>query len=402
MTQHSEPKSPEKTAVNPVKQLSTLARWLESMNRRFWRKLAQAAEDAPGARATGTRLVRLVRVMVLAALSFTVNEVPVRSAALVFTTLLAFIPLAIILSSVAGFMGYLNLLQELIPSLMGSLNLDLPIDFIIEGLERADSVGFHQLGIFGTCGLLIGFYLSMSNIEEAMNRVWNVRQHRGWLGRVIRYTPFLLLLLVLMVASVFLLFRAHQYLDTFLQDVGGYGSMAVSLTMSIPGSALLFGSLGAVIFMWMLMVLMIRVLPNTRVRFSHAVLGATAGVVPLYLLSRGLLLFPALFIGRNQLFYGSLAIVPVALLLIYVFWACTLFGCAVAFVQHRLGKDAGGSFFTRGTGFMEDWNNAVEEVETIYRRPSRPAPPSPLESGVAILPDPGSEKIGESNKAENS
>ena len=31
---------------------------------------------------------------------------------------------------------------------------------------------------------------------------------------------------------------------------------------------------------------MIKVLPNTRVKFSRAVLGATAGVVPLYLLSR--------------------------------------------------------------------------------------------------------------------
>jgi membrane protein len=269
-------------------------------------------------------------------------------------------------------MGYIHLVQELIPKLMASLNLDLPIDFLLTSLARAESVGFRQLGIFGSAGLLIGFFLSMSSVEEAMNRVWNVRDNRGWLGRISRYTPFLLALLVLMVVSVMLLFRAHQYLDAFLEDWGMYGAAAVSLPLAIPGGAFFFGSLGAVVFMWMLMVVMIKVLPNTRVKFSRALLGATAGIVPLYLLSRGLMLFPALFISRNQLFYGSLAIVPVALLLIYVFWACTLFGCSVAFVQGRLKNDAGGTFFKRGAGLKEDWDNAIREVEDIYRRPSRP------------------------------
>jgi YihY family inner membrane protein len=373
------PPNPDPT-LNPEpprkKRNPYLMNGVERLNARFWSALARAAEETPDVIKPGTRIVRMVRILVLAALSFTVNEVPVRAAALVFTSLLAFIPLTIILSSIAGWMGYLNLLQELIPNLMGSLNLDLPIDFLMEGLARAESVGFSQLGIMGSAGLLVGFFLSMSSVEEAMNRVWNVRDHRGWLGRISRYTPFLLVLLVLMVVSVFLLFRAHQYLDAFLEDWGLYGGMAISFPLSVPGGALLFGSLGAVLFMWMLMVVMIKVLPNTRVKFSRALWGATAGIVPLYVLSRALLLFPALFISRNQLFYGSLAIIPVALLLVYVFWACALFGCAVAFVQERLKHDAGGAFFTRGAGLMEDWDNAMREVEAIYRRPSKPEQPS--------------------------
>lgn len=351
---------------------SWLLRTIERLNARFWDGLARAAEETTGAVRSGLWVVRLLRVLVLAALSFTVNEVPVRAAALVFTTLLAFIPLAIILSSIAGWVGYLNLLEELIPRLMASLNLDLPVDFLMESLQRAESVGFSQLGIMGSAGLLVGFVLSMSNVEEAMNRVWNVRTNRGWLARVARYMPFLLLLLGLLVGSVLLLFRAHSYFDAFLEDWGTYGTMALSLPSVLPGGSFLFGALGAVVFMWLLMIVMIKVLPNTRVRFSHALLGATAGTIPLYLLSRALLLFPALFMARNQLFYGSLAIVPVALLLIYVFWACTLFGCAVAFVQHRLKHDVGHVFFARGAGFREDWENAIREVEEIYRRPSRP------------------------------
>lgn|GEM_PF-2238304 len=360
-------------------------RWVESLNARFWRALERAAGDATGtAGGLGAKLLRLLRVLILAALSFTVNEVPVRAAALVFTTLLAFIPLTIILSSVAGWMGYLGLVEALIPNLMASLNLDLPVDFLMEGLKRAESVSFHQLGIFGSVGLLVGFILSMSNVEEAMNRVWNVRDNRSWMGRVFRYTPFLLLLLALMVGSVVLLFRAHRYLDAFLENWGVSGAAALAVPFSIPGGAVLFGSLGAVVFMWVLMVLMIKLLPNTQVKLSRALVGATAGVVPLYVLSRALLLFPAVFIARNQLFYGSLAIVPVALLLVYVFWACALFGCAVAFMQERLKHDHGEAFFIRGAGFKEDWDNAISEVEEIYRRPTRDAAAA---RRLPVLPD---------------
>jgi membrane protein len=259
---------------------------------------------------------------------------------------------------VAGWLLYLDLLRDLIPDLMASLNLDLPIDSLMRGLERARTVGFHQLGLFGSLGLLIGFYLSMSNIEEAMNRVWNVRSGRGWLGRFRRYTPFLVVLLIAILMSVALLFRARQVLDAW-----GFGAV---LSFSIPGGALLFGSLGAVVFMWILMVLMIWLLPNTRVRLRPALIGATAGIVPLYFLSRFLLIFPALFIARNQMFYGSLAVFPVALLLVYVFWACVLFGCAVAFVHERLRTDKDHSFFARGAGIREDWEAMIGDTEDLY------------------------------------
>jgi YihY family inner membrane protein len=372
---HNEiPKSPlalTNSAEKPDLRPSALLRGLEHLNARFWRVLAHVAEEGVegGAWRVRRRITHILRVLVMAALSFTVNEVPVRAAALVFTTLLAFIPLTIILSSVAGWLGYLELLRQLIPDFLGSLNLDLPIDPLMRGLERARSVGFHQLGLMGSLGLLAGFYLSMSNIEEAMNRVWNVRASRGWYGRFSRYTPFLLLMLVIIVLSVFLLFRARQILD-------GWG-FSGAFSLAIPGSAFLFGSLGAVFFMWMLMVLMIRLLPNTRVRLTAAFLGATAGIVPLYFLSRFLLLFPALLLERNQVFYGSLAFFPVALLLVYVFWACALFGCAVAFVHVKLHEDAGHAFFTRSAGLKEDWEEAMREIEDLYRRPSRPLKTNP-------------------------
>jgi membrane protein len=205
---------------------------------------------------------------------------------------------------------------------------------------------------------LIGFYLSMSNVEEAINKVWNVRQDRGWLGRFQRYTPFLLLLLALLVLSVFVLFRMRRILTRW--------GLGYEFSLHLPGGAFLFGSVSLLAFLWILIFLMIRLLPNTRVRGKSAILGASAAILLLYALSRLLWLFPMMFLGKNQVFYGSLVIFPVALLLVYAFWITVLFGAAFAFVHAKLQHHAAPRFFTGSSGMLEDWREAVRETEALY------------------------------------
>lgn len=343
----------------------------ERAHHRLWRALAHVAEEA-GANARGWKanVASGLRVVIIAGMSFSVNEVPVRASALVFTTLLAFIPFTIILSSVVGALGFLDLLHDLIPYLLSSLNLQLPVDPLLSAVTHAESLGFHSLGVFGSLGLLAGFYLSMSSVEEAMNRVWNVRKGRGWGGRLVRYTPFLLALVAVLTAAIYLLFHARGILAEFGFDRFFDRMQAVR----IPGASFLFGAAGVLLLLWLLMFLMIRLLPNTRVRTRSALLGATTGIIPLYLLSRGLFLFPALLLERNQLFYGSLAVVPVALLLVYVFWISALFGGAVAFVHERQHRIRHFLFF-RGTpaGMVEDWKSAMRQARRLYLLPGEDA-----------------------------
>lgn len=336
--------------------------WIEHLHGRLWSTLARVADQGTGGNFSA-RVAGLLRTLVLSILSFTVNEVPVRAAALSFTTLLAVIPLTIILSSVAGWLGYLDLLTRLIPYFMSSLNLDLPLDPVLEGLHRAEEISFHQLGLFGSIFLLIGFYFSMSSVEEAMNHVWNVREDRGWVGRFRRYTPFLLFLAGLLVLTVIFLFRVRVMFDRW-----GWGR---DLTLDLPGGSLLFGSFGLLTFLGIVIFMMIRVLPNTPVRKRSAFLGAAASIALLYFVTRGLLLFPQFFLARNQFFYGSLVVFPVALLLIYAFWIAVLFGSAVAFVHARLQNHEGRRFFARNSsGIVKDWTEALRETHALYARKS--------------------------------
>ena len=293
---------------------------------RLWNKLVGAG-DAPrkGIRAGA----RMLRILVLAAASFSFNEVPVRAAALTFTTLLAFIPFAIILSSVAGLLGYLDLLTRLIPYLVASFEIHLPLDPLLRGIERAQGLGFKQLGLWGSLGLLFSFFLSMNNIGSAVDRIWNLRKKRSWLGKFRVYTPFLFLLmgLVILSTSILLLIRDKLHGWSFEGAVPAF----------LPrGTVFLFGALGVLIFLWVGLVLMIRILPNTKVRWGPAILGATVATTAIYFLSRLLYLFPKLLESNQNFLYGSLAIFPVLLFLIYALWIAALFGAAVAFIDQQL------------------------------------------------------------------
>jgi len=296
------------------------------------------------------------------------NEVPVRAAALTFTTMLALVPFIILLSSVAGWLGYLHLLSRFVPYLAQSLNLNLPMDEILASIRRAQRIGFHGLGIWGTLGLLVTFFLSMGNVESAVNHVWNLRRERYWYHRIWVYVPFLLLLIALVVSGVLLLLNVRHGLERWEAT----GAVPV---LRFHGLSLLFGALGLMIFIWVEMALIIRILPNTKVKTRPALLGATVATLIIYLLSRALFLFPRLLLAQNRLFYGSLALFPVALLLTYVFWAAALFGASVAFMHQRFHSAA--DIISNPEPVLKTprrprhtfWQKIMREVEAIYSKP---------------------------------
>ena len=157
---------------------------------------------------------RLARVLVLAGMSFPVNQIPVRASALTYTSILSFIPFAVILSSVAGRFGYLDLLSQLVIYMADSMNLDLNLDPILNVIDYAQKIDFQRLGLVGSLGLLFAFFLSMSNIELAFDHIWDIRKDRNWWRRIREYTPFLLLLILILVAAANVLFKYRSFLNT--------------------------------------------------------------------------------------------------------------------------------------------------------------------------------------------
>jgi len=210
---------------------------------------------------------RLTRVLVLAGMSFPVNQIPVRASALTYTTILSFVPFAVILSSVAGRFGYLDLLSRLVISLADSMNLDVNLDPILGVIDYAQKVDFQKLGLVGSLGLLFAFFLSMSNIELAFDHIWDISKKRNWWRRIKEYTPFLLLLILLLVAAGNVLLKYRTFLNTKFS--GGQVPVLVHETVIV------LTTVAAVGFVWMALGLLFYIIPNTRVRLFPALLAAT-------------------------------------------------------------------------------------------------------------------------------
>jgi membrane protein len=271
---------------------------------------------------------RLVRVLVLAGMSFPVNQIPVRASALTYTSILSFVPFAVILSSVAGRFGYLDLLSRLVIYTADSLNLDVNLDPILGVIEYAQKVDFQRLGLLGSLGLLFAFFLSMSNIELAFDHIWDIRKDRNWWRAVKDYTPFLIMLILLLLGVGNILLKYRSLLDTKLSGM--------SSSVLAHETVVVLSTVAVVAMLWVALALLFYIIPNTRVRAFPAVLAASLCTGAIYLLSRVVLLAPGIILSRNNFIYGSLAIFPVILLMIYLFWIVILYGAAVAFIYQRL------------------------------------------------------------------
>ncbi|MDR2594691.1 MAG: YihY/virulence factor BrkB family protein, partial [Fibromonadaceae bacterium] len=149
---------------------------------------------------------------------FLLEHCTIRATALAYTSLLAAIPLFILLTSISLSLGvgdlFINHLPSLLPELLekitphidNALHLFLPdsnieintltvviLDSIMPFLVKAQGIKLGSLGIIGAFGLLVTFILAIDTIETNMNIVWGVNEARGYGQKAAIFIPFLLL-----------------------------------------------------------------------------------------------------------------------------------------------------------------------------------------------------------------
>lgn len=207
---------------------------------------------------------------------------------------------------------------------------DLPAENIADTKARVDellsdlqqqvaSVNLTSIGMVGL-GLLIWAGLSLVvSLETCFNRVYHAPQGRPWHLRITIYWATITLGPVLVALSFYL---TNQLFDT-AQSLDAFG--VLGFTFSILGP---FASLAAT---WLLLVLMYKLLPNAKVNFRSAVIGALVGAILWEASKLGFRFYVQRAVGYSAL-YGSLGLVPLFLLWIYLTWLVILFGLEISYV----------------------------------------------------------------------
>ncbi|MSU51312.1 MAG: YihY/virulence factor BrkB family protein, partial [Opitutus sp.] len=270
------------------------------------------------------------------------SRIASRAAALSFSSLLGLGPLIAITVLVAGFTLGKNDSNLVADTLNRMIKVVAPqiaqyeqltqtanevnpqlVDVINNIITASRSSSAGALGIFS---LLLIVLLLFKSIEDSFNDIWGVRQGRSMLMRIVLYWTILTLGAILFFTAVALL-GAGTFMSVFVEK--------------LPGGAGNLKSLGWLIqlFSFSLLTLMLmifyRVIPNTHVVWRAAFVGAL--VVSTLLLGNNVVAF--LYVKRVVLeksLYGSLAIVPVLMLGLYIFWLYVLIGGTVCYALQNV------------------------------------------------------------------
>ena len=171
-------------------------------------------------------------------------------------------------------------------------------------------------GLIGVFTLLIIVIQLFTTIENTFNDIWGVRRGRSWLARIVYYWSAITLGALLFVASLTLL-SAGAFLSVFLAKLPLGAQLKSVFAWMLPSSSLLL--------LLLVLTLFYRLVPNTRVRWTAAFAGALVVTGLLFLNNYLAFLYFRQVLLQKSL-YGSVGILPILMLGLYVFWFFVLVG----------------------------------------------------------------------------
>lgn len=196
-------------------------------------------------------------------------------------------------------------------------------DWISTMVTSVRSISFSAIGAVGVLTLIYAAISMLIEIERAFNDIYHAPTGRAWGRRVQLYWTMLTLGIILILATFFMGAQATGWLAGLTPALGpgtGLGTLLTFIATVFTSTILLLA-----VYLWV---------PNTRVEFRPAVAGALVAALLWETSKLGLQRYIELSTSYAKL-YGSLGLLPLLLIWIYVTWLIVLFGLQVAYaLQH--------------------------------------------------------------------
>jgi len=271
-------------------------------------------------------LIQLFDVPLAVARRFNSDRVTRHAAALSFSSMLALAPMvAIAFSMLSLFSGFEELgssfenflYQFLLPATGDDLSTYIQ--------QFAGQAG--KLTVFGLVAFLLTALLLLANVEQSFNDIWGAAKGRSLGSRLTVYWSLVSLGPLLMGASLMI---STYVLSMSVLSGDGFGGQLQSV-----GAFILPVVLETLAFL-----LLYLVMPNVRVSFVHALVGAFVASILFECTKRAFALYILNF-SNYEVVYGALSTLPIFLIWIYLSWVVALIGAEVVAVlqqKHLLTK----------------------------------------------------------------
>lgn len=244
------------------------------------------------------------------------------ASALTYSTTLAVVPILAIIFAIGRGLGYASIIESKIRENL-SVNqsfADIILSFINSYLDHT------QNGIFIGFGLLLLLYTIIqltSNIETALNTVWNVKNQRSIYRQVTDYISVFFLMPILIIISSGL----SIFLATIAKNYPNFMVLSTTLKVIIKVSPyVLSGLVFTTLYTYM---------PNTDIRIRHAILpGFIAGTAFQFL--QYFYIHSQIWVSSYNAIYGSFAALPMFMLWVNFSWIICLFGAQLSYANQNL------------------------------------------------------------------
>jgi membrane protein len=187
--------------------------------------------------------------------------------------------------------------------------------------SRSGTAGL--IGILTLFVIVIGLF---TTIENTFNDIWGVRRGRSLAARIVYYWSVITLGALLFFASLTLL-SAGAFMNVFFEKIPLGAQLKSFFVWLLPS--------GSVFLLVILLTLFYRFVPHTRVKWGAALLGAIIVTALLFLNNYlAFLYFKRVVLSKSL--YGSVSIVPILMIGLYIFWFFVLVGGQITYAVQNV------------------------------------------------------------------
>jgi membrane protein len=268
--------------------------------------------------------IKSLRVILLASRGFFRDHCQKTASVLTYYSLLNVVPVVAVAFAVAKGFGLEKLIEKQIHQMAAKANWQADITTQIISFSRK-LLEQTKGGLIAGIGVILLFWTVISilgKIEESFNEIWEVNKSRTLIRKFSDYIALLALgpfLLIISSSATVLVTSQMKVIVTKIIFLGVFSKVIFLFLNLLPYMSI-----------WILLMLLYLIMPNTRISLRSAILGGVVAGTIAQIVQWVYIKFQ-IGVASYGAIYGSFAALPLFLAWIQMSWMIVLFGAQIAY-----------------------------------------------------------------------